>query len=160
MAVQALGGDVVISARNEETGELRTFVHPPATGDRKLDEIIALASVPVDFTPLDEQPVDEALVAAAGRQAAADVRLRVAERRREEAESHFQDREREIALRHGMRLFAEYAAAVRRRKRRRSKTPTAPPRSRTDPGPSERPESAVVASGRLRFGVLLGGRSR
>jgi hypothetical protein len=93
MINEALGGDIVIQARSD-SGELRTFVSPPRTGDGRLDELLALAAVPVDFEPLNrptpdpDRELEKALLASA---AASERRHRQAliEERRRAAEEHF-----------------------------------------------------------------------
>ena len=99
LVAAALGGDIVIEAKSED-GEVRTFVSPPRTGDRAVDELIALASVPVDYDIIGLEPaaadpaVEATLVAAAGQSKRRERRALVAERRRA-AEEHFAQVEQE-----------------------------------------------------------------
>lgn len=128
LAVEALGGDIVIQAKNED-GEVRTFVTTPRTGDRALDELIAHASIPVDYDIVGLEPtaadpaVEAALVAAAGQSGRRERRALLAERRRA-AEEHFVTIEQEAITRWRARRQREgftryavgrYRAALSRR---------------------------------------------
>jgi hypothetical protein len=131
LAVGALGPPIVIPTRGED-GSITSHVSWPKRADRRLAETIALASLPLDFEPINrptpklDRESEAALTAAANR-AEAGRRRAIVDQRRRDAEAMFAAAERPIVERWqarqrrealGRYVRARAAASYRRRAKR------------------------------------------